>query len=291
MVSNNIRDLPAGHGNYNFVLSAQGHIQGDGYVYNRGEDFLVVSERTQLEKLLKWLQKYIIMDQVELAELTDELTAIAVQGPLATETLGKAGFQGPFSQTLELFEAHWGEHQFLMTRVPEKRFATYEIWTPIAQAPAVWDALLAAGGTRVGTQAREMLRVVMGAPRYGVDIRERDLPQETGQMRALNFTKGCYLGQEIVERIRSRGNVHRTFTGFVVAGPAPTPGAKVQVENRDIGEITSALTVLASEGERVLALGYVRREFATPGAAVQINGVGATVTPVPFPDVFWPKKV
>ena len=66
----------------------------------------------------------------------------------------------------------------------------------------------------MGSEALEMQRIVAGIPLYGVDIRERDLPQETEQMRALNFNKGCYVGQEIVERIRSRGNVHRKFTGF-----------------------------------------------------------------------------
>jgi folate-binding protein YgfZ len=65
-----------------------------------------------------------------------------------------------------------------------------------------------------GSEALEMQRIVTGVPLYGVDIRERDLPQETEQMRALNFNKGCYVGQEIVERIRSRGNVHRKFTGL-----------------------------------------------------------------------------
>ena len=80
----------------------------------------------------------------------------------------------------------------------------------------VWDALVAAGATPVGSEALELYRIVRGVPRFGVDLRERDLPQETGQQHALNFAKGCYIGQEIVERIRSRGNVHRMFTGFEV---------------------------------------------------------------------------
>ncbi len=91
--------------------------------------------------------------------------------------------------------------------------------------------------------ALELYRIALGVPRYGQDIRERDLPQETEQARALNFNKGCYIGQEIVERIRSRGNVHRKFTGFLVSGPPPALGTKIQVQAKDVGEITSSATI------------------------------------------------
>ena len=100
-----------------------------------------------------------------------------------------------------------------------------------------------AGARPVGTAALDLLRIAAGIPRYGIDIRERDLPQETEQERALNFSKGCYVGQEIVERIRSRGQVRRKFTGFEVNGPLPAPGSKVLVEGKDVGEITSAASL------------------------------------------------
>ena len=105
-------------------------------------------------------------------------------------------------------------------------------------------------------------------------------------MRALNFSKGCYLGQEIVERIRSRGNVHRKFTGFISEGtPAIAAGAKVTAGNsgedqKEVGEVTS-VTVLPF-GERTLALGYIRREVGVPGREVMIGTVNATVTQLPW---------
>ena len=97
--------------------------------------------------------------------------------------------------------------------------------------------------TPVGSDALEMYRIARGVPRYGIDLRERDLPQETGQEHALNFSKGCYIGQEIVERIRARGNVHRTFIGFEVEGEPPQPGTKIRANDKDMGEITSAARV------------------------------------------------
>src|SRR5262249_17770232 len=130
-------------------------------------------------------------------------------------------------------------------------------------------------------EALEVWRIAAGVPRYGQDIRERDLPQETEQHQALNFTKGCYVGQEIVERIRSRGQVHRKFTGFRLEGAA-APGSKLQADGKDVGELTSVASLLQTNGtSKTLALGYVRREL-TAGKVVRAGEASATVTELPF---------
>ena len=134
----------------------------------------------------------------------------------------------------------------------------------------------------MGPEAQEVHRIALGIPRYGQDIRERDLPQETEQTRALHFSKGCYIGQEIVERIRSRGSVHRKFTGFLVDGPLPAPGTKIQLDGKDLGEITSAASLPVEGGERRVALGYIRREAATPGKVLQAGDATAIVAELPF---------
>jgi len=145
--------------------------------------------------------------------------------------------------------------------------------------------LLAAGALPVGSEALEMLRIVSGTPRYGVDIRERDLPQETEQARALNFNKGCYVGQEIVERIRSRGAVHRKFTGFVAEGAAQiTAGTKIVAVEKEVGEITSSACLQLRAGSKTVALGYIRREVGVPGREVMIGGAKATVVQLPITD-------
>ncbi len=112
----------------------------------------------------------------------------------------------------------WQGTECTLVRGEDEEYVAYEIWLAPESVRQLWDALLAAGAAPVGSEALELQRIVSGVPRYGVDIRERDLPQETEQARALNFNKGCYVGQEIVERIRSRGTVHRKFTGFVADG-------------------------------------------------------------------------
>jgi aminomethyltransferase len=127
-----------------------------------------------------------------------------------------------------------------------------------------------------------MFRVAAGVPRYGVDITDKYIPQETEQFHALHFSKGCYLGQEIVERVRSRGAVHRHFTGFKLTGPAPHIGAEAQAEGKKVGEITSALRIPVNGDETTLALGYVRKESGAPGTKVQVEGSEGEVREPPF---------
>ncbi len=281
MVSNNIRDLAVQHGTYNFVLNHQGHILGDLYVYNRGEDFVLDIEREQAESLQALLQRYIIMDKVELADLNDNLTAVAVQGPKSPEVLANAGFQVASIEPLQVEDTVWHDSSISLTRMASD-ILTYDIWAAPGHIAAIWDAFVAAGATPVGTVALEMFRVAAGVPRYGRDIRERDLPQETGQMQALSFTKGCYLGQEIVERIRSRGGVHRKLTGFVIESGSAAPGAKLERDGKDVGELTSVLGVPSANGERTLALGYVRREAGAPGTRLRAGDATVRVEEVPF---------
>ncbi len=281
MVTNNIRDLAPGHGVYSFLLNAQGHIMGDMYVFNRGESFLIDTDRSQVEKLTQLLKKYIIMDQVVLSEAGQQLTAaLGLEGPNSKDVLVRAGFEPSELQPLEVEDRMWNDVAISLVRTPQ---GGYMIWLSPENAGGMWEALAAAGATPVGAEALELWRIAAGIPRYGIDIRERDLPQETGQEHALNFTKGCYIGQEIVERIRSRGAVHRGFTGFCFTGQAPpSVGTKIERDGRAVGEITS-VAVLPS-GQAV-GLGYLRREAGGPGTAIDVGGVQATVCEVPFDSV------
>ncbi len=263
MVTNNIRDLALNHGVYAFLLNAQGHIQADLYAYNTGDSLLLDIDARQREVVLAHFDKFIIMDDVEVTDVSAALAGMGVAGPRAKEVLSAAGIHVPDLAPLELCtptcDCACGCLQCTVVRGDDPG-SSYEIWLAPGMMKPTWDAFLAAGATAVGADALERRRISLGIPRYGVDIRERDLPQETGQMRALNFTKGCYLGQEIVERIRSRGAVHRQFTAFLVEGPLPAPGTKIQADEKGVGEITSSTNLPLPAGDRSVALGYLRRE-------------------------------
>jgi aminomethyltransferase len=286
MVTNNVRDLAPGRGIYAFLLNPQGHILGDLYAYNRGESLLVDTDQVQAEKVLAVFEKYIIMDDVEVANITDRLTAIGITGPDAGASLEAAGLKIPALEPLQFVELPWQQLNLTLVRSDHPGVEKYEIWLEPAHVPQLQEALLKAGAKMVGAAALELLRIAAGIPRYGVDIRERDLPQETEQQRALNFSKGCYIGQEIVERIRSRGSVHRKFTGFEVQGPLPARGARIQVDGKEIGEITSAATLPLADGDRQVALGYVRREGAASGKQLEFSGSRLTVANLPFAGIF-----
>jgi folate-binding protein YgfZ len=282
MVTNNIRDLAVGHGIYAFLLNPQGHILGDLYAYNLGDQILVDTEQRQLDKILATFDHYIIMDDVEVTTLGGQCATIGLAGPNDQQVLASAGFDIPGLQPLQVLDSTWRGTQARVVRGESERYPSFEIWIAPEHGQELRSALTQAGALPIGTDALELYRIALGIPRYGQDIRERDLPQETEQQRALNFNKGCYIGQEIVERIRSRGNVHRKFTGFQVTGPPPVPGSKIQFQAKDIGEITSSAEIPASAGDRTIALGYIRREIGTPGKEVQLAESTAVVTDLPF---------
>ena len=283
MVTNNVRDLAAGSGVYAFVLNPQGHILGDLFAYNRGESLLIDTEKSRLPAMLELFDHYIIMDDVEVADLSGKLATVGVVGPNSRDLLTAVGLEVPQMRPLEFRDLTWREIPITLLRAEGERPGAYEIWLSPENVQAISDALREKGASLVGTAALELYRIALGAPRYGVDIRPRDLPQETEQMRALNFSKGCYVGQEIVERIRSRGSVHRRFSGFLVEGPLPAPGTKIQSEGKDVGEITSAASLPLPNGERQVALGYIRREAAQK--ALQAGGARVTVAETPFAGV------
>jgi folate-binding protein YgfZ len=279
MVTNNIRDLALNFGTYNFLLNPQGRIQADLYVYNRGEYLLVDTDASQAEKLQQILRKYIIMDRVEVSDTTGKLTSIGIGGEKSAAILSALGLPADLS-TLQIVDGVLENIGISLVRADSSN--SYEVWMSPENAAAIWNLLVRAGAHPLGAETLELVRIAAGVPRYGQDINERDLPHETEQSRALNFRKGCYIGQEIVERIHSRGQVHRKFTGFRFTGSPPSPGAKIESNGKEVGEITS-VAVLSDTGQgSTIGLGYIRREVGTPGAEVTAGGARATVANLPF---------
>jgi aminomethyltransferase len=293
MVTNNVRDLVSGRGGYAFLLNPQGKIQADLYAFNRGESLVIETESAQVETVLQIFDRYIIMDDVEVENLAGKVAVIGLAGAKSEVVLEaampalspqKAGGQG--RDTLGLAGAKVEDVEVTVVRGDNPAVPNYEIWTSPEGAEVIWNALLRDGAEEVHGDALETLRIACGIPKFGQDIRQRDLPQETGQEQALNFSKGCYIGQEIVERIRSRGAVHRMFTGFEVEGTTPSPGLRIQEDGKDVAEITSVATLPIHGGERTLALGYGRREVMLPGKEFVAGETKVRVSALPFSGIF-----
>ena len=260
MVTNTVNDIPEHGGAWNLVLNAQGRIQGDVTVWRDGDSLELNIAADQFEKLMAHFDRFIIMDDVELvAHDPGAETALGLTGPKAGEVLGRMGLPAP-AEMMTSVRCEWNGFDLVIRRTFGALAQHFEIATPIAGLTTLWRALSTAGALPVGVAAVEGFRIAEGIPAYGVDIAERDLPQETSQMRALHFNKGCYLGQEIVERIRSRGNVHRHLRQLELDGPLPAAGTELLLDGAAAGQITSATELPLESGMRRFALAMVRSE-------------------------------
>jgi len=270
MVSNTVQSLPEGQGNYSFLLSVQGRIQGDCYVYRHADDLLLDTSLDQVPTLLRHLDHFVIMDDVELADVSRQRTALSLAGPLAPQVLATLGVTTSASvpENAVMQQVRIGEVPCTLVELRKIVVPHYELWFAPEQVLAVWETLQAAGAARCGLEATEALRVLEAVPVYGIDLNDRDLPQETAQTRALNFSKGCYLGQEIVERIRSRGKVNRQFRQFALQGSLPD---RLPLELHSGGQAVGRITSVASVPQ-VLALGFIRVEAAERNQEITYEG-------------------
>jgi aminomethyltransferase len=235
--SNEVKKMVPGDGCYAFLLNPQGRIQADLHLLCLEDHFLLDTEPGLREKVYQHIRRYIIADQVELEDVTAQTAAIGVEGPAA------AALQlAPGDQTIA---------PFTVTGQPG-----FRIYCP-AESKAGLVRQLEALGTKPATaDDARLMRIENGRPLYGEDIRDTTLPQESQQMQAVSFTKGCYLGQEIVERIRAQGRVNKKLERLELEGrEPPAPGTRLTVEGRD-AEITSA--VYSPHFGKVIALAYVR---------------------------------
>jgi folate-binding protein YgfZ len=289
MVSNTVQALPEGEGNYSFLLSVQGRIQGDCYVYRRSGDLLLDTGFDQIPALMRHLDHFIIMDDVELAEVSHQWTALSLAGPAAPRVLATLGFAASPSGVGNartgnslLFSARIGEVPCTIIEAYHVAVPRFELWFAPEHVFAAWETLQAAGATPCGVDAMEALRVLEATPLYGIDLNDRDLPQETAQARALNFSKGCYLGQEIVERIRSRGKVNRQFRQFALQGSLP---AQLPIDLRSgeqsVGRITSTASFSGAGLPQHLGLGFIRIEVVERNAEIAYDGGVATALAAP----------
>jgi folate-binding protein YgfZ len=300
MVTNAVQALAPGEGCYNFLLNAQGRILGDCTIYRdpRSEPpaFLLETDASQLDAIQNHLDRFIIMDDVELSNVTTDRVGLLLAGPRAESILQRLRISAAQSTAISIQSAPWNKNplDILCTNAP--LVPTFELWSDLTTILELDQALASAGAVSISPSALEALRILEGTPRYSTDIRNtdkaHDLPQETAQTRALNFSKGCYLGQEIVERIHSRGSVHRTFTGFLLIGALPAPGVELTVESapRPVGELTSVASIpnpaKPDSPPLQLALGYIRRDAlqgAAPGKNLPLHYPGGTATPAALP--------
>ncbi len=285
MVTNEVKQMEVGQGNQAFFLDVHGHILAEARILRLdAASYLVDTEAQCVEAVRQTLQKHIIADRVAVEDQSAALGWLALEGPCTLEVLREAvGFDPPRMRLLEHLELP--DSPLRLVRTAAAGEFGYWIGGPGEQLAAVWDRSLQLGkslGVRpAGFDAAEICRIEAGLPRYGADINDKTLPQETGQMHAISFTKGCYLGQEVVERIRSRGHVNRKLVGVLFEGKQEVaPGAEIAAQGQPAGSVTSAAYSFGLR--RTIALAMVRREAAEAGTAVTVGALAAEIMSLPF---------
>ena len=251
ITSNEVKKLQPGQGCYAFLLSPQGRIQADLALLCFADRFLIETEPELREKVLAHIRRYIVADQVELEDVTGRTGEISVEGPQSAAILGSLG--APVPETPYAHDA-WEEGSIANGGITGQ--PGFRVFCAAEAVPALTRRLDAAGVKSATPDDFRTVRIENGKPRYGEEISDTALPPETLQTHAVSFTKGCYIGQEIVERIRARGHVNRTLQRIELSGADPAaPGSTVDCGGKS-AEIASS--VYSPRLGKAVALAYVR---------------------------------
>jgi folate-binding protein YgfZ len=287
-LSNDVARLDASgsdSGCYALALTREGRIVAGFHVVARPDAFWLETDAAAASAAIARLEKFVIADDVQIADRSAAFARFSVEGPHAPELVAAA--VGTVLQIAPhcAVVAQIGSAPVVVVAWGWSGEAALQILVASEQAAAVEIALRTAGdryGAIVaGEAALEVLRVEAGQPRHGAELGEHTLPAELRLVdRAISFTKGCYTGQEVVARMQSRGRVGHLLVGVALDGDAPAaPGAAIAAGDARIGELTS---VARSPSAGTIALGFVRRGFDEPGTALEVDGRVARVVALPF---------
>jgi folate-binding protein YgfZ len=301
ILTNNIKDLAAGQGIISLLLNPQGHMLAELETYAFADRLFCVSYAMIREQLIEWMDKYIIMDDVTMSDETERWGTLALEGPKAAAVvkeltgvdLGQvnelASVDGEILRPQETRiqddkAAYAATHNPIPCRVVKRSpggVAGAEFVVARDQLAPLWQILLDAArkhsGGSMGYAALSGQRLAQGVPWFGYDFGEKQIPHEAGLENShISYTKGCYTGQEIVERVRSRGHVNRRRVSLVFSGDAvPEAGAVLTgSDGKEAGFVTRAARIW--DAPRVIGMGYVRKE-AEPGTTLQWSGRTATI--------------
>src|ERR1700747_2766813 len=287
IVTNDVKALSEGAGTLALLLNPQGHILAELEVYALKEKLLVLTHASVRARTIETLDKFIIMDDVTLEDSTGQLGSLAIEGP-------KAG--AIFSQATGLAIDGFSEMTFAdvaidavpchLIRHSHFGLPGAEIIAPREKLEIIWQnlhtAVHAQHGAPIGMQALNALRLEAGIPWFPADFNDTVIPHEAAvESTHISFSKGCYTGQEIVERVRSRGHVNRKRVGVAFQGKAaPPPKTPLLANGAEAGHVTRAGFSYALE--RPIGMAYLRREFTSPGTRVSWSGGEAEVIPLPL---------
>jgi folate-binding protein YgfZ len=273
MITNDVEKLPAGGGVYAAHLTPQGKIVGHMRVFKDDDALWLELERAVIPKLTAAFDKLLIMEDVQIADVSDQYSVLGLLGRQAGPAL--AAWLGRTPEKRDLYS----HQKFDEVRVTVSRFG-YEVWIPRAQTDNVLRALADLGVTAVDHGTWDVLRTEAGIPIYGVDIDETTTMPELGE-GGISYEKGCYIGQEVVAKVKYIGHVNRRFVGLLISGnDLPEMKTPIRKGGRDVGYITTSL--FSPQFNQPIALGFVSRAAYAPGTDVEVGATTARILDLPF---------
>jgi folate-binding protein YgfZ len=282
MISADVRSAKSGEGAWGLLLTRQGRVVADLHVLARPDSFWLELERACVATVIARLSGYVIADDVALADRSDDLARFALEGPGAPELLAAAS-----GEPVSLAKHAWREVALGGARAVVAAYGftgrpAFQLFVPAAGAEKVAAALRAAGAEPASADRLECLRIEAGTPRVGHELDESVLPAEAGLDDAIATAKGCYTGQEVVTRMRTRGRAAHRLVGLRFEGERlPERGAPIEAAGAAVGQVTSAVR---SPELGAIGLGFVRAEAALPGASVRVAGAPARIAALPLRD-------
>ena len=281
LLTNDIARLSVGTGTYSAYLIPQGRMISDMRVVETGDRILLDVEGDIAGPLAERLDKLIFSEDVLVQNVSGELAEVGLHGPLAAAIIEHV--TGIAADHLEKQYDNAG-NGVVVVRDDSLGVAGFDLYLKRPDYDAFHARFVAAGATPCSRETAEVLRVEADRPRFGVDMTTETIPLEAGiEDRAISFTKGCYVGQEVIIRVmhRGHGRVAKRLVGLVVSGAGvPTLGDAILAGEKPVGGITSAVESPLIGGP--IALGYVDRDHASPGTELKVNGAAAHVQPLPF---------
>lgn len=282
IVTNNVQALTDGHGILALLLNPQGRILAEFEVHSSKDKLTLLSHASVRERTKATLDKYIIMDDVEMEDATDRMGTIAVEGPRAASVISQAtGVELEHLPDLASREVKINWVSCRLIRRSHFGSIGAEILAHREHLGSLWRALHGSvqtlGGASIGMEALNALRLEAGVPWFPLDFNDSVIPHEAAlESTHISFSKGCYTGQEIVERVRSRGHVNRQRVRLSFsAAKVPVEGTKLLAGGTEAGYITSA--AFSPAAGTAIGMGYLRREHASGGSVVEFDGGTATV--------------
>ena len=277
LLTNDIAGLTTGRGVYAAYLTPQGRMISDMRVVETGTRILLSVPRDIASSLAERLDKLVFSEDVEAKDITNQLTEIGVHGPSAARMIqGATGIS-----VIDLVDQYDNTTVESVTIVRDDALGLpgYEVYAPPDGAHEIQAKLIEVGAVEASHETAETLRIEAARPLFGIDMSTDTIPLEAGvEDRAISFTKGCYVGQEVIIRVmhRGHGRVARRLVSMILSGGAvPVRGSRIQFGDRIVGEVTSA--ALSPRLGAPLALGYVQREQAAPGTELTVSGLQARV--------------